>query len=103
MSFWLIIFDAAGTPLLSTHQRDVELCKIDHGKYKLIYEPKDFGLMPGNYTIAAGAFDVQLNFLEWIDNCQSFEVYSNFANGAPFDSRWGSVNQPAIWKLEAQI
>ena len=103
MSFWLIIIDSAGTPLLSTHQRDVELCKIDNGKYKLIYETKDFGLMPGNYTITAGAFDVQLNFLEWIDNCQSFEVYPSFPNGAPFDGRWGAVNQPAIWKLEAQI
>lgn len=103
MSFWLIIFDSAGTPLLSTHQRDSELSKIDHGKYKLIYETKHFGLMPGNYTISAGAFDLRLNFLEWIDNCQSFEVYPSFPDGTSFDGRWGAVNQPAIWKLETQL
>lgn len=102
MSFWLIIFDSAGVPLLSTHQRDAELNKIGAGKYKLVYETQNFGLMPGNYTIAAGAFDTKLKFLEWIDNCQSFEVYPCFPNGTRFDGRWGAVNQPAVWKLEPQ-
>jgi lipopolysaccharide transport system ATP-binding protein len=100
MSFWLIIFDSAGAPLLSTHQRDTELNRIGMGEYKLIYETRNFGLMPGNYTIAAGAFDTKLKFLEWIDNCQSFEVYPCFPNGSPFDGRWGAVNQQANWKLE---
>ena len=102
MSFWLIIFDSAGVPLLSTHQRDVELSSIGSGEYKLTYETIDIGLMPGNYTITAGAFDVQLKFLEWIDNCQSFEVYPCFPNGTAFDGRWGAVNQQAKWKLEPQ-
>lgn len=102
MSFWLIIFDSAGVPLLSTHQRDAELNKIGAGKYKLVYETQNFGLMPGNYTIAAGAFDTKLKFLEWIDNCQSFKVYPCFPNGSMFDGRWGAVNQPAVWKLEPQ-
>ena len=100
ISFWLIIFDSAGVPLLSTHQRDAELNGIGTGEYKIIYETRNFGLMPGNYTIAAGAFDAKLNFLEWIDNCQSFEVYPCFPNGAAFDGRWGAVNQPASWILE---
>ena len=100
MSFWLIISDSAGVPLLSTHQRDMEMNKIGTGDYKLIYETQNFGLMPGNYTIAAGAFDAKLKFLEWIDNCQSFEVYPCFPNGTAFDGRLGAVNQPASWKLE---
>lgn len=102
MSFWLIIVDSAGVPLLSTHQRDIELSRISAGEYKLIYETQNFGLMPGNYTIVAGAFDPRLKFLEWIDNCQSFEVFPCFANGTAFDGRWGAVNQPAVWKLESQ-
>jgi len=100
MSFWLIIFDASGVALLSSHQRDITLTKIKNGKYRLVYKPKNFGLMPGNYTITAGAFDPKLNFLEWVDKCQSFEVYSTFPNGAPFDGRWGAINQVADWKME---
>ena len=100
ISFWLIILDSAGTPLLNTFQKDVELNKIGKGEYTLIYETQTFGLMPGNYTIAAGAFDAKLQFLEWIDNCQSFEVHPCFSNGTAFDGRLGMVNQSASWKLK---
>jgi lipopolysaccharide transport system ATP-binding protein len=99
MSFWLIIFDSTGVPLLSTHQRDVEHAEITPGQYKIVYETIDLGLMPGSYTITAGAFDAKLKFLEWIDGCQSFEVYPCFPNGAAFDGRWGLVNQKAKWNL----
>lgn len=99
MSFWLIIFDSSGTPLLSTHQRDIELVEIGHGRYKVAYETRDLGLMPGNYTISAGAFDSKLKFLEWIDGCQSFEVYPCFPDGTAFDGRWGAINQQASWDL----
>lgn len=103
MSFWLIIFDATGSPLLSTHQRDKELVQIAPGDYVMTYQTDGMGLMPGHYTISAGAFDSRLNFLEWIDNCQAFEVYSSFLNGTAFDGRWGKLNQPARWELERQL
>lgn len=99
MSFWLIIFDSTGVPLLSTHQRDVELMEIVPGKYKLTYKTEGLGLMPGTYTITAGAFDPKLKFLEWIDGCQTFEVYPCFINGGAFDGRWGQINQKATWDL----
>jgi lipopolysaccharide transport system ATP-binding protein len=102
MSFWLIIFDSSGSPLLSTHQRDFELVKIQKGLYKLLFETKGLGLMPGKYSITAGAFDKPLQFMEWIDGCQTFEVYSTFLEGRPFDGRWGAVNQQATWILESQ-
>ncbi len=99
MSFWIIIFDSAGVPLLSTHQRDIEHVQVTPGYCKIVYETVGLGLMPGNYTISAGAFDPKLRFLEWIDGCQSFEVYPCFPNGAAFDGRWGLVNQKAKWEL----
>jgi lipopolysaccharide transport system ATP-binding protein len=101
MSFWLIVFDSTGRPLLSTHQRDQGMVEISCGKYRLSYRTKGLGLMPGVYTISAGAFDPKLTFLEWIDHFQTFEVYPTFRNGTPFDHRWGLVNQSADWRLEA--
>jgi lipopolysaccharide transport system ATP-binding protein len=100
MSFWLIIFDVTGVPLLSTHQRDLELIEIMPGEYVMTYQTEMIGLMPGLYTISAGAFDTNLKFLEWVDNCQSFEVYSSFLNGTSFDGRWGKVNQHAKWHVQ---
>jgi lipopolysaccharide transport system ATP-binding protein len=101
VSFWLIIYDAAGRPLLSTHQRDREdLVRIEPGRFRLTYETVGLGLMPGSYTIGAGAFDAGLGFLEWVDHFQSFEVQPAFRNGTPFDQRWGAVDQTARWRLE---
>ncbi len=99
ISFWLIVFDESGKPLLSTHQRDSELVKVKKGKYILDYLTRDLGLMPGNYTISAGAFDAHMEFLEWIECCQKFEVLPCFKDGRAFDTRWGQINQPAEWVL----
>lgn len=101
ISFWLIIFDETGRPLLSSHQRDTELLNISEGEYVLSYETVDFGLMPGNYSVVAGAFDKNLGFLEWIDNIQRFEVMPCFLNGQAYDTRWGAMNQKARWSLSA--
>jgi lipopolysaccharide transport system ATP-binding protein len=100
ISFWLIIFDSTGTPLLSTHQRDQELVEVAPGEYVMTYQTEGLGLMPGHYTISAGAFDPRLKFLEWVEQCQAFEVYSSFINGTSFDGRWGKLNQQAHWGLE---
>lgn len=99
VSFWLIVFDASGRPLLSTHQRDRELVEVSPGAYRLSFITQGLGLMPGNYSITAGAFDPGLKFLEWVDGCQNFEVYPCFVDGRPFDARWGAVNQDARWSL----
>lgn len=99
ISFWLIIFDDTGRPLLSSHQRDVELVQVQEGEYVLTYETLELGLMPGNYSVVAGAFDKHLGFLEWIDNLQRFEVMPCFLNGQAYDTRWGAVNQKAHWLL----
>jgi lipopolysaccharide transport system ATP-binding protein len=99
VSFWLIIFDETGRPLLSSHQRDAELVRISEGEYVVAYETVDLGLMPGSYAVSAGAFDKNLAFLEWIDNIQRFEVMPCFRNGQAFDTRWGVMNQKALWSL----
>ena len=99
ISFWVIIFDATGRPLLSSHQRDVELVQIGRGTFRLQFLTSGLGLMPGSYTISAGAFDQRLTFLEWVDNCQQFEVLPSFQDGVAFDGRWGAVNLPAEWSL----
>lgn len=100
MSFWLIVFDSTGRPLLSTHQRDQETAEIGCGKYRLSYRTRGLGLMPGVYTISAGAFDTKLTFLEWIEHFQTFEVFPTFRDGTPFDHRWGMANQTADWRLQ---
>jgi lipopolysaccharide transport system ATP-binding protein len=103
MSFWIIIYDVLRTPLLSSFQWDQEFVEMRPGEYTLVYETRGLALMPGDYTITAGAFGPELRSLEWIDNCQSFEVHPSFSNGKAFDGRWGAVNQLATWKLEAQL
>jgi lipopolysaccharide transport system ATP-binding protein len=97
--FWLIIFDSEGRPVLSSHQGDVGMFKENAGVYQLNCFTQKIGLLPGKYSISAGAFDAGRTFLEWIDNCQSFEILPNFANGKPFDQRWGMVNQEIRWAL----
>ena len=99
VSFWLIVFDAAGRPLLSSHQRDVETIAISPGRFRLVFRTRGLGLLPGNYSISAGAFDHQPRFLEWIENCQQFEVLPSFKSGIPYDGRWGAVNLGADWSL----
>jgi lipopolysaccharide transport system ATP-binding protein len=99
VSFWLIVFDATGRPLLSAHQRDVELVSIEKGRYRVVFETAALGLMPGNYTLSAGAFDRALTFLDWVDNCQSFEVLPSFHDGVAFDGRWGAMNLPGSWTV----
>lgn len=99
VSFWLIVFDSAGRPLLSSHQRDMETVPIAPGRFHLGMRTRGLGLMPGNYTISAGAFDHKSVFLEWIDNCQQFEVLPSFKNGIPYDRRRGAMNLAADWSL----
>jgi len=99
MSFWLIIFDSMGRPLLSTHQRDVEMSEISDGVFRLSYTTRNMKLMPGFYTVTAGAFTPNLDFLEWIDGCQAFEVLPCFLNGSAYDGRWGAMDQDAVWSL----
>ncbi len=101
VSFWLIVFDSAARPLLSSHQRDVETVAIAPGRFRLAFRTRNVGLMPGNYTISAGAFDQKPAFLEWIDNCQQFEVLPSFKSGVPFDGRWGAINLAAAWSLSS--
>jgi hypothetical protein len=57
--------------------------------------------MPGTFTVSAGAFDSTPVFLDWVDNCQQFEVLPSFRSGIPFDGRWGLMNLPAKWELRA--
>ena len=99
VSFWLIIFDAAGRPLLSSHQRDVEMVPVAPGRYRVRVRTRGLGLMPGNYTVSAGAFDQRLSFLDWVDGCQQFEVLPSFQDGVAFDGRWGAMNLKAEWEL----
>lgn len=101
MYFWLIIFNAEGIPVLSSHQGDIELLKVKPGLYTLRCMMKDIGLMPGSYSITAGAFDKGKTFLEWIDRCQTFEILSTFVDGSPYDYRWGMANQKVNWELTA--
>lgn len=103
VSFWLIIFDAAGRPLLSSHQRDIETVQISRGKFRLMFQTSGLGLMPGTYTISVGAFDQRLTFLDWVDNCQQFEVLPSFQGGVAFDGRWGAVNLKADWSLRPNV
>ena len=56
--------------------------------------------MPGRYSFTIGAFDKDLKFLEWIDECQTFEVNGNFLSGKVYDGRWGYVDLKATWKLD---
>ena len=100
VSFWLIIFDINGVAVLSSHQRDYEpLVDITNGQFEWTYETKNLGLMPGHYYITAGCFDKDINFLEWVDNCQEFDVINAFSSGKPFDGRWGLVDQDANWMV----
>lgn len=101
LSFWVIIFDSQGIAVYSSHQRDYEkLYDIESGMYNFTYTTKGLDLMPGRYTFTAGAFDQNIKFLEWIDECQDFEVTNNFISGKVFDGRWGYVNLKAEWKIE---
>ncbi|HQH99506.1 MAG TPA: ABC transporter ATP-binding protein [Spirochaetota bacterium] len=102
MSFWIIIFDIYGKPLISSHQRDHEVLDINHGDYTVVIQTQNIGLLTGDYYIAAGVFDDHMIFLEWIDNCQSFSVLPCFLNGSNFDGRWGVVNQRMTWSLEGR-
>lgn len=100
ISFWLIIYNSSGIPVSSAHQRDKNIFQVSEGRLECVFSTIDLWLAPGDYFITAGIFDVNMNFLEWIENCQSFEVYPCFQSGLAFDNRLGLTNQNGIWKIE---
>lgn len=97
---WMIIFDSQGLPVISSHQRDTDgFVEIKKGASIMKLTTQLLGLLPGKYYISLGLFDRDMNFLEWIDSAQDFEIEPTFSNGKPFDGRWGMVNHIAKWEI----
>ena len=100
VSCWMYVKDSSGTPILNNHQKDVSTVHLDRGAYKVVVETRGLGLMPGRYTISAGLVDKKKQLIEWVEDCQAFDVSPSFISGAPFDGRLGQVHVPAEWSVE---
>ncbi|WP_413171237.1 ABC transporter ATP-binding protein [Anabaena azotica] len=57
-------------------------------------------LMPGKYTISAGIFDKNKNFVDWVEFAESFYVESAFINGNKYDQRLGKISIQGTWYAE---
>lgn len=103
-SFWLIIFDNDGTPLVSSFQKDNRsLIKADAGKHRIEIEFDMLGLLPGSYTVSIGIFFHDglaiWNFADWVDHCLTINITEAFEDGRIFDRRWGKIDRKAQWNV----
>jgi hypothetical protein len=100
-SFWMFIVSAEGVVLLSAFQRDIiASVPLDKdGEASVTIDAP--ALLPGTYTLTAGVFDTSNDFLDWVEGVAKFEVLKQFADGRPFDHRYGAMTAQLAWQMGA--
>ncbi|MDD2656642.1 MAG: ABC transporter ATP-binding protein [Patescibacteria group bacterium] len=102
ISFWIIISDSNGSPLISSFQKDggVLLDPI-LGEHELNVTFDEMGLLPGFYSVSFGIFSheglVSWEFSDWVDHCLSINITEAFVGGKSYDGRWGKIDRKALW------
>ena len=88
-SFFLLIARTEGEDIvLNAFQKDVAAPVELRGRGIIAAELPPVELTPGGYSISAGIFDANHNFLEWLDNATRFDVLRIFTAGKPLISDW---------------
>jgi lipopolysaccharide transport system ATP-binding protein len=95
--FFLLIHNSEGEVVWSIFQKDSDTrCGNVQGVIKV--EIVNI-LTPGQYLISAGIFDKSNQFLDWVENAETFEVLPVFKTGVSFDQRFGKVTTEGEWSV----
>lgn len=95
--FFLLIHNNEGEVIWSIFQKDSDTrCTNAQGVVKV--EIVNI-LTPGQYFISAGIFDKSNQFLDWVENAETFEVLPVFKTGVSFDQRFGKVTTKGEWSV----
>jgi lipopolysaccharide transport system ATP-binding protein len=98
--FFVVIFDESGNDVLSIFQKDSqEFFQVADLKEKIAINFIN-NLRPGTYKISIGMFNEFNEFLDWVGNCFSLRVMSQFNNDEPFDTnRLGKLIATADFEI----
>ena len=97
LEFFVLIYSSDG---------DVEASLFQMDSYSYIKPQSDSGtvvlkfqncLMPGKYFISAGIFDKSRQFVDWVEQVESFTVESAFNDGRKYDRRLGKMSLIGEW------
>ena len=101
VTFWMIIYTDTGTPVFSSFQRDGSDPIEVEGSGAVSVEIRDVSLLPGRYTLSAGAFDSAGNFADWAEEVADLEILPHFADGRAFDGRLGLMTKDLTWQMSS--
>jgi hypothetical protein len=98
-TFWLLVATLEGIIVLSSFQKD-HSAPVELETDGVISSPiGSVAFLPGEYVVSAGLFDSAMGIVDWVDNVAVFEVLPQFADGRPFDHRYGIITQELQWKI----
>jgi lipopolysaccharide transport system ATP-binding protein len=93
--FFILFHNSDGDVVWSIFQKDQHR-ELPHNGTSVTLVAENI-LMPGVYHLSAGLFNVNNEFVDWVDRAESLEVENTFDNGGAFDYRYGTVTTKAVW------
>jgi len=99
-TFWLLLW-FGDVVVLSSFQRDLVPPVFISADGDASARIEGVDLLPGRYTFSAGMFESGGTIVDWADEVAEFEILPHFADGRPYDNRYGVITKAMEWKLDA--
>ncbi|HET9160276.1 MAG TPA: ABC transporter ATP-binding protein [Caulobacteraceae bacterium] len=96
-SVWFLFRNSGGDDVLMLMQKDSGQ-GFAQSKTAAVELEAELALAPGRYSVACGTLSHGLDVSDWVDEAFSLDVEPMFANGDPFDSRFGLTTMRAQWR-----
>ncbi len=97
LEFFVLIYSSDGEVQLSLFQRDSQNYVVPQATKGTVNLEFQNCLMPGRYFISAGIFDQNKQFVDWVEQVESFCVEETFSDGRIYDYRLGKISVIGHW------
>jgi lipopolysaccharide transport system ATP-binding protein len=97
IEFFVLIYSSDGEIQASFFQRDSHTYTIPTSNTGIVHLTFHNCLTPGRYFISAGIFDKSRQFLDWVEQVESFYVEPAFNDGRKYDDRLGKITLMGNW------
>jgi lipopolysaccharide transport system ATP-binding protein len=96
--FFVLIHNNEGDVILSCFQKDYFVELKQNGSSITLSDINI--LVPGVYTISAGIYGKAMEFIDWVEKAEEFEIVNSFEDAGAFDNRYGLVTTKANWDVQ---